>query len=173
MPSSRTCPAPTGPKLLIWTWVCECTTGPDCPQAAGRAEMGDSQTQARHCLLGQVPRLQTGCTLGACARQSSSNGERAEKRIKLRHKLLAYEIFGPENLKRPVAILLFCPHNSAWTRVWKRHDWGDSHCPAKDSWKKHQMPRVVLSAVFRLQRFIPRSFLNSEGLDYIYIFFLR
>lgn len=31
------------------------------------------------------------------------------------------------------------------------------------------MPRVMLSALFRLQRFIPSSSLNSEGLDYIYL----
>lgn len=79
MPSSRMCPAPTGPKLLIWTWVCECTTGPDCPRTGGRGEVGDSHTWPRNCLLGHVPCLQTGCTLGACARQSSSNVERAEE----------------------------------------------------------------------------------------------
>lgn len=31
MPSSRMCPVPTGPRLLIWTWVCECTMGSECP----------------------------------------------------------------------------------------------------------------------------------------------
>lgn len=35
--------------------------------------------------------------------------------------------------------------------------------------KEYQMPRVMLSALFRLQRFIPSSSLNSEGLDYIYL----
>lgn len=31
------------------------------------------------------------------------------------------------------------------------------------------MPKVVLSAMFRLQRFIPSSSLNIGGLDYIYL----
>lgn len=35
--------------------------------------------------------------------------------------------------------------------------------------KEYQMPRVMLSAVFWLQRFIPSSPLNSEGLNYIYL----
>lgn len=34
------------------------------------------------------------------------------------------------------------------------------------------MPRVMLTAMFRLQRFIPSSSLNREGLDYIYIYIL-
>lgn len=137
MPSSRTCPAPTGPKLLIWTWVCECMVGPDCPRAGGKGEMGDSHTQSRHCLLGQVPGLQTGCTLGACARLRAAAMVRGQKRvIKLMHMLLVYEIFGLEDLKRPVVILLFSPQNSAWTRVWKRYDLGYSCCSAKDLWKK-------------------------------------
>lgn len=47
MPSSRTCPAPTGPKLPIWTWVRECTTGPECPRAGGRGEKGEGRRERR------------------------------------------------------------------------------------------------------------------------------
>lgn len=53
MPSSRTCPAPTGPKLLTWTWVGH------CPGQGGRGWWG-GQTPSRHFAGAGIP-LHTSC----------------------------------------------------------------------------------------------------------------
>lgn len=83
MPSSRTCPVPTGPKLLIWTWVCECTMGSERPMACGR---GDTVGLNPSALLWQVPPLQV---LG---KGKVSGMLRRQKRLsKLMQTLLACE----------------------------------------------------------------------------------
>lgn len=99
MPSSRMCPAPTGPKLLIWTWVCECTTGPERHRAGGRekgergegrGERRDNQAQPRLCLLCQVPPLPTQSTPWYLGRASAM--VRGQKKLnKLMRTLLPYE----------------------------------------------------------------------------------